>query len=119
MKVLVVDDSVTMRRILANIIKQMGEHQIVEAADGLEGLAQLVNESDIGLILTDWNMPNLNGYDFLVKLRASNKAVPVVMVTTEAEKSNVLAAVKAGANNYIVKPFTPETVKEKLAQFIK
>ncbi|MCX7934151.1 MAG: response regulator [Planctomycetota bacterium] len=119
MKILVVDDSNTMRRILANILKQMGDHQVVEAADGLEGLAQMVNEPDIGLVLTDWNMPNLNGYDFLVKLRETNKTIPVVMVTTEAEKANVLAAIKAGANNYIVKPFTPETVKEKLAQFIK
>ena len=119
MKILVVDDSTTMRRIIQNTLKQIGQETIIEAGDGIEGLAQLTNEPDVSLILTDWNMPNMNGLDFLTKVRETNKTTPIVMITTEAEKANVITAIKAGANNYIVKPFTPETLKEKLAAFLK
>ena len=119
MKILVVDDSSTMRRIIGNILKSAGQENIVEAADGVEGLHQLKAHADVELVLTDWNMPNLNGLDFLTKIRETNKTLPVIMVTTEAEKANVVAAIKAGANNYIVKPFTAEIVKEKLANFLK
>ena len=119
MKILIVDDSSTMRRIIGNILKSVGQETLVEAADGVEGLNQLKAHPDVGLVLTDWNMPNLNGLDFLAKVRETNKTLPVIMVTTEAEKANVVAAIKAGANNYIVKPFTPEIVKEKLSAFFK
>jgi len=119
MKILIVDDSTTMRRIIINSLKQMGQEVVVEAADGIEGLAQLENHSDIGLVLSDWNMPNLNGLDFLIRLRETRRDLPVIMITTEAEKPNVIAALKAGANNYIAKPFSPETLREKLSQFLK
>jgi two-component system chemotaxis response regulator CheY len=119
MKVLVVDDSSTMRRIIANVLKEAGDYDAIEACDGVDALVKLNEHADIQLILTDWNMPNMNGLDFLTKVRETDKAVPIVMITTEAEKSNVLVAIKAGANNYIVKPFTPDTLKEKIGPFLK
>jgi len=120
MKILVVDDSSTMRRIISNTLATIGQTDIVQAGDGVEGLAALENNPDVGLVLSDWNMPNMNGLDFLTKIRATKgKGLPVVMVTTEAEKSNVITAIKAGANNYIVKPFTPEILAEKVGPFIK
>ena len=119
MKILVVDDSSTMRRIISNILKSEGQEDIVEAGDGLEALAALGANAGIQLILTDWNMPNMNGLDFMVKVRETDKATPIVMITTEAEKQNVITALKAGANNYVVKPFTPEIIKAKLAPFLK
>ena len=118
MKILVVDDSSTMRRIICNTLKQLNQNEIVEAGDGLEGLDALKAKPDVGLILTDWNMPNMNGLDFLTKVRAEKATLPVVMITTEAEKQNVVTAIKAGANNYIVKPFTPEVLKEKIGSFL-
>jgi len=119
MKILVVDDSSTMRRIISNILRSVGHEQIVEAGDGLEALAALQAHRDVRLILTDWNMPNMNGLDFMVKVRETDKATPIVMITTEAEKQNVVTAIKAGANNYVVKPFTPEIIKDKLAAFLQ
>ncbi len=121
MKILVVDDSSTMRRIISNILKSNGYEDIVEAGDGVEGLNQLKAHPDVQMVLTDWNMPNMNGLDFLAKIRETTPSsqLPVIMVTTEAEKANVVAAIKAGANNYIVKPFTPEIVKSKLEPFLK
>lgn len=118
-KILVVDDSSTMRRIITNTLKSIGQETTVEAGDGIEGLAQLKANPDVTLVLTDWNMPNMNGLDFLTKVRAENKTLPIIMITTEAEKQNVVTAIKAGANNYIVKPFTPEVLKEKLGDFLK
>ena len=119
MKILVVDDSSTMRRIISNILKSTGHDDIVEAGDGVEALAALQANTDVKLILTDWNMPNMNGLDFMIKVRETDKATPIVMITTEAEKQNVVTAIKAGANNYIVKPFTPDTIKDKLSSFLK
>lgn len=120
MKILVVDDSSTMRRIISNTLSTIGQTDIVQAGDGLEGLAALGANPDVGLVLSDWNMPNMNGLDFLKKIRETRgKELPVVMVTTEAEKSNVITAIKAGANNYIVKPFTPEVLQEKVGPFLK
>lgn len=119
MKILVVDDSSTMRRIIANTLKQAGQENVIEAGDGLEGIKQLEANPDVGLVLSDWNMPNMNGLDFLKKVRETNKELPIIMVTTEAEKQNVVTAIKAGANNYIVKPFTPEVLKEKIGSFLK
>lgn len=118
MKILVVDDSSTMRRIILNTLKQIGQEDVVQAGDGVEGLAALAENPDIKLVLTDWNMPNMNGMDFLQKVRTDKKDLPVIMITTEAEKTNVVMAIKAGANNYIVKPFTPEVLKEKLGSFL-
>jgi two-component system, chemotaxis family, chemotaxis protein CheY len=118
MKVLVVDDSSTMRRIISNSLTSIGNMEIVEAGDGMEGLTVLDDNPDTAIILTDWNMPNMNGLAFLTKVRETNKDIPIVMITTEAEKQNVVTAIKAGANNYIVKPFTPDVLKEKLGPFL-
>lgn len=117
MKILVVDDSSTMRRIITNTLKTIGQEDVVQAGDGLEALQALKDNPDVSLILTDWNMPNMNGLDFLTKVRETSKT-PTIMITTEAEKQNVVTAIKAGANNYIVKPFTPEVLSEKLGPFL-
>lgn len=115
MKILVVDDFATMRRILKNILKQLGYHNIEEADDGSVALAKLQKEK-YDFVITDWNMPNVNGLELLKAIRSSDelKHMPVLMVTAEALKENIVQAVKEGVNNYIVKPFTPETLKEKI-----
>ena len=117
MKVLVVDDFATMRRIVKNVLKQIGFTHIVEADDGTTALSVL-KENRVDLIISDWNMPKMTGLDFLKRVRGdeSTKDIPFVMVTAEAQKDNVLQAVQAGVSNYIVKPFTADTVKEKLAK---
>lgn len=115
MKVLVVDDFATMRRILKNILKQIGFSNIAEAEDGKTALAQL-NNGKFDLVLCDWNMPEMTGLELLQKVRSDDhlKDTPFVMVTAEAQKENILDAVKAGVSNYVVKPFTAETIGEKL-----
>ncbi|MBW1715328.1 MAG: chemotaxis response regulator CheY [Deltaproteobacteria bacterium] len=115
MKVLVVDDFATMRRIVKNVLKQIGFTNIKEADDGKSALKEL-KEDKFDLILCDWNMPGMPGIELLNKVRSDDelKDIPFVMVTAEAKKENILEAVKAGANNYVVKPFTAETVGEKL-----
>jgi two-component system chemotaxis response regulator CheY len=120
LKVLVADDFATMRKIVRNILKQIGFDDIVEAEDGQAALQVLKNEN-IGLVVTDWNMPNMNGLELLQKIRTDPKTanLPVLMVTAEGLKENVVAAVKAGVNNYVVKPFTAEVLQEKLEQIFK
>jgi two-component system chemotaxis response regulator CheY len=120
MKVLVADDFATMRKIVRNILKQIGFDNIVEAEDGQAAMQVLKNEN-IGLVVTDWNMPNMNGLELLEKIRNDPKTakLPVLMVTAEGLKENVVAAVKAGVNNYVVKPFTAEILQEKLEQIFK
>jgi len=120
MKVLVADDFATMRKIVRNILKQIGFDDIVEAEDGQAAL-QVLKSENIGLVVTDWNMPNLNGLELLQKIRTDPKTanLPVLMVTAEGLKENVVAAVKAGVNNYVVKPFTAEVLQEKLEQIFK
>ena len=115
MKILLVDDSRTIRNIQKNTLKTLGHTDITEAADGLEALTCLANERP-ELMLVDWNMPNMDGITLIKKVRETDKALPIIMVTTEAEKSRVLEAVKAGVNNYVVKPFTAETLSEKIEQ---
>ncbi len=115
MKILLVDDSRTIRNIQKNVLKQLGHTDVVEAEDGVVGLARFGEESP-DLVLIDWNMPNMDGITLIRKIREVNKSVPLIMCTTEAEKSRVLEAVKAGVNNYIVKPFTVESLGEKIAQ---
>ena len=114
-KVLVVDDFSTMRRIVKNILKQLGFSNIDEAEDGNGALTKLRQEK-YGLVVTDWNMPNMTGLDLLKAIRAEGdlKDLPVLMVTAEAKKENVVEAIQAGVNNYIVKPFTADTLREKL-----
>lgn len=120
MKVLVVDDFATMRKIVRNILKQIGFDNLVEAEDGQAALQVLKNET-IGLVVTDWNMPNMTGLELLEKIRTDPQTakLPVLMVTAEGLKENVVAAVKAGVNNYVVKPFTAEILQEKIEQIFK
>ncbi|HEY4619299.1 MAG TPA: chemotaxis response regulator CheY [Nitrospirota bacterium] len=115
MKVLVVDDFSTMRRIVKNILKQIGYSDIEEAEDGNSALARL-RQGGFGLVVSDWNMPNMTGLDLLKAIRADNALnnMPVLMVTAEAKKENVMDAIKAGVNNYVVKPFTADILKEKI-----
>lgn len=114
-KVLVVDDFATMRRIVKGVLKQLGFNDIIEAADGELALKELKKEK-VGLIVSDWNMPNMTGLDLLKAVREDNelKKLPFLMVTAEGQKENVVQAVQAGVSNYIVKPFTPETFNAKL-----
>jgi two-component system chemotaxis response regulator CheY len=120
MKVLVVDDFATMRRIIKNVLKQIGFGNIMEADDGTTALP-IIKENNIDLIISDWNMPKMNGLDLLktVRKEEETKDVPFVMVTAEAQKENVVQAVQAGVSNYIVKPFTVDAVKEKLSQILE
>ncbi|MBF0245351.1 MAG: response regulator [Planctomycetes bacterium] len=117
MKVLVVDDSSTMRRIISNSLQSLGVPlEITEAEDGNDGFTKYMASPDFELVLSDWNMPNCNGLEFLQKVVATGKGTPVIMVTTEAEKTNVITAIKAGAKNYITKPFTPDILAGKIKQ---
>lgn len=115
MKVLVVDDFATMRRIVKNVLKQIGFTNISEADDGKTALKALKGEK-FDLILCDWNMPEMTGLEVLKQMKSDDalKDIPFVMVTAEAQKDNIIEAVKAGVNSYIVKPFTAETIGEKL-----
>ena len=118
MKFLVVDDSVTMRRIIVNSLQRIGYSETVEAGDGQEALNAF--DASIGFVITDWNMPNMSGLEFAraVRARADGKAVPILMVTTRSMREDILAAVDAGVNNYILKPFTPAVLKEKIDQVL-
>ncbi len=115
MKIMVVDDFATMRRILKNILKQLGFKDIIEADDGSTALEEL-KKNNIDLIISDWNMPKMSGIDFLKEVRSNSdfKDIPFLMVTAEAQKNNVVEAVKAGVSNYVVKPFTAEQISDKL-----
>ncbi len=117
MKTLVVDDSSTMRKILINMLGQAGLNDFEQAADGLEAVAA-VKSGDIGLVMMDWNMPNMTGIDALKTMRAQGFTMPVIMVTTEAEKDRILEAIKSGASNYIIKPFTQDVVVTKIQEVI-
>ena len=115
MKVLIVDDFATMRRIVRNVLKQIGFTTMVEADNGKAAL-KVLKKDTIDLILCDWNMPEMPGIDLLKTLKSDDelKKIPFVMVTAEAQKDNIIEAVKAGVTSYIVKPFNAETVSEKL-----
>jgi two-component system chemotaxis response regulator CheY len=115
MKILIVDDFATMRRIMKNILKQIGFSNIIEADDGTTALEELKKNS-VDLIISDWNMPKMTGLDLLKQVRGMDdlKEVPFLMVTAEAQKQNVIDAVQAGVTNYVVKPFTAEAISEKL-----
>ncbi|MBC8089321.1 MAG: response regulator [Phycisphaerae bacterium] len=114
MKFLVVDDSATMRRIVVNSLQRIGFNETVEAADGVEALQKF--DQSICFVITDWNMPNMSGTEFAkaLRLREDGKNVPVLMVTARSVRDDILVAMEAGVNNYIVKPFTPAVLKEKI-----
>ena len=120
MKVLVVDDFATMRKIVRNILKQIGFEDITEAEDGSVAL-RLIKSEPVGLVVSDWNMPNMSGLDLLKEIRKNPQtaSLPVLMVTAEGLKENVMEAVKAGVNNYVVKPFTAEVLQEKIETIFK
>jgi two-component system chemotaxis response regulator CheY len=115
MRVLVVDDFSTMRRIIKNLLRQLGFTNIVEADDGTTAWDTL-NRDKIDFIISDWNMPQMTGIDLLRKVRASDEFadIPFLMVTAEAQQENLIEAVQARVSNYIVKPFTPDTLKQKI-----
>jgi two-component system chemotaxis response regulator CheY len=115
MKILVVDDFSTMRRIVKNVLKQIGFDNIEEAEDGAQALSKL-KTGKFDFVVTDWNMPNMDGLDFFKAARQEPalKHIPFLMVTAEAEKDKVIKAIQAGVNNYVVKPFTAEIFKEKM-----
>jgi two-component system, chemotaxis family, chemotaxis protein CheY len=115
-KVLVVDDSGTMRKIIIRSLNAVGFTDTVEAGDGNEGLAAF-KTSTPDLVLTDWNMPNKTGIELAREIRALGSKVPIFMITTEAERSRVLEAVQAGVSDYLVKPFTPDGLREKLEKY--
>ncbi len=117
MKVLVVDDMSTMRRIVKNVLKQIGYTSVEEAPDGQEALKKLKG-GGFGLVVTDWNMPVMTGLELLKAIRADVelKTLPVLMVTAEAQKENIIEAIQAGVSNYVVKPFTAEALLEKLTK---
>ncbi|WP_456383970.1 chemotaxis response regulator CheY [Persephonella sp.] len=114
-RILVVDDMATMRRIIKGLLEQLGFKNIDEAEDGKVALQKL-KSSKYDFVITDWNMPNMTGLELVQEIRKDPelKHLPVLMVTAEAKKENVLLAIKAGVNNYIVKPFTAEVLKEKI-----
>lgn len=114
MKFLVVDDSATMRRIVVNSLQRIGFNETVEAADGVEALAKF--DDSIKFVITDWNMPNMSGTELTKALRSrgDGKDIPVLMVTARSVRDDILVAMEAGVNNYIVKPFTPQVLKEKI-----
>jgi two-component system chemotaxis response regulator CheY len=117
---LVVDDFSTMRRIVRNLLKELGYANVDEAEDGAMALSKLRNES-FDFVISDWNMPVMDGLDMLKTMRADAALakLPVLMVTAEAKKENIIAAAQAGANGYVVKPFTAATLDEKLAKIFE
>ncbi|MFN4242802.1 MAG: response regulator [Tepidisphaerales bacterium] len=120
MKFLLVDDSKTMRNIQKKVLETLGGVEFAEAGDGLEALTVIASTpSGFDLVLIDWNMPNMDGLTLVTKIREKDKKTPLVMATTEAEKSRVLEAIRAGVNNYVVKPFTPEALLEKVKQTLE
>ena len=110
------DDSSTMRRIIKNTLARLNYKDVLEAEHGVQAWQLLCEHDDIDVLITDWNMPEMNGLELVKKVRAEEKYadMPIIMVTTEGGKAEVIVALKAGVNNYIVKPFTPAVLKEKL-----
>jgi two-component system chemotaxis response regulator CheY len=119
-KIMVVDDFATMRKVIRNLLKQVGYENIVEAEDGVVALRTLKSQK-IDFVVSDWNMPNMTGLELLKAVRADEdlKSTPFLMVTAEALQDNVIAAVKAGVSNYIVKPFTAEVLNDKITKILE
>ena len=120
MKILVVDDMSTMRRIIKNALQQIGFSNVDEAEDGKGALQKLRNDQ-FNLVISDWNMPVMNGLELLKEIRGDSnlKDTPILMVTAESKKENILEAIQSGASNYIVKPFTAQTLQEKIEKIFK
>jgi two-component system chemotaxis response regulator CheY len=120
MRILVVDDFATMRKVIKNLLRQTGYQNVTEAEDGVVALEELRSQK-IDFIISDWNMPNMTGIELLRAVRADSElsSLPFLMVTAESLKQNVVEAVKAGVSNYIVKPFTAEVLSEKIEKIIE
>ena len=120
LKFLIVDDSQTMRRIVANSLKNLGYEDFVEASDGKDALVKLAADDSINFVITDWNMPVLSGLELIKAIRSDEKMekIPVLMVTTRGVKDDIIEALKAKVNNYVVKPFTPAILREKIDQIV-
>jgi two-component system chemotaxis response regulator CheY len=117
LKVLVADDSSTMRKIILRSLAAVGVPEAVEAGDGGEAF-ELYQQGGFDLILTDWNMPKKTGLELIQDIRRADQATPIIMVTTEAERTRVVAAIQAGCNDYLVKPFTADMLREKLSKYL-
>ncbi len=117
MKALVVDDSAVMRKVLIGALGRAGITDVDQAADGKEAV-EATSGTDYDVVLMDWNMPNMLGIDAVRAIRANGKTMPIIMVTTEAEKGRVIEALKAGAQNYIIKPFEPNAIVSKIQEMI-
>lgn len=117
MRIMLIDDSRTMRTIQRNVLTQLGFKEIEEACDGQDALSK-VDAFNPDIILVDWNMPNVDGISFVKQYRARGRKTPIVMVTTESEKARVIEAIKAGVNNYVVKPFTPESLAARIEETV-
>ena len=119
LKILVVDDSATMRRIVINALKEIGYTDVIEAEDGKDALVKLMTDK-VDLIITDWNMPNMSGLEFARAVRSETdiESIPILMVTTRGVKQDIIEALQARVNNYIIKPFTPQLLKDKIEQTI-
>ena len=120
MKILVVDDFPTMRRIVRNLLKELGYSNVDAAEDGAAGLSRLQG-GGFDFVISDWNMPNMDGLEMLKRIRADAALshLPVLMVTAESKKENIIAAAQAGASGYVVKPFTAATLDEKLTKILE
>ncbi len=120
MKILIVDDSITIRRIITNALKTIGFPETIEAVDGKDALDKLTG-GNVDFIITDWNMPQMNGLDFIKEVRANPiySSLPILMITTHGSEQDVIEALKAKVNSYIVKPFTPQELKEKIEGILK
>lgn len=117
MKVLLVDDSNTMRTIQKRCLAKLGVEEVTEAEDGQQAL-EIFEKQEFDIILSDWNMPNMDGLTLLKEIRQRDKDIPFVMITTESERARVVSAIQAGCSDYLVKPFTPDGLKEKLERWV-
>lgn len=119
LKILAIDDSPTMRRIILNTLKRAGYTDVIEATDGKDALAKM-KVNTFNLVITDWNMPEMDGKELVTHIRKTDelKGIPVLMITTRSVQDDIVDAIKAGVNSYIVKPFTPDTLKEKINEVL-
>lgn len=117
LKVLVADESSTMRKIILRSLAAVGVPDVVEASDGGEAVSQF-QQGGFDLVLTEWNLPRKSGLDLIQEIRRSDQGTPIIMITSEAERTRVVSAIQAGCNDYLIKPFTADTLREKLLKFI-
>jgi len=119
MNILLVDDCGMMRRFQKKVLADLGNVQFLEARDGVEALETIATCGPFDLVLVDWSMPRMNGHTLVQRVRASDKATPLIMVTSEADRSRVIEAIRSGVNDFIIKPFSPETLLEKVRKVIE